>query len=180
MQQQKKTVIIVVNRTQYHHTQVVCAPAGSALRLREPAQLPGSEDWYAEPPPPIPLPPPPPEKDDIPRRRKKTDVLVKAEAAAGREQSPNARHLEQWLQSQKPSAVAGVQMEMLRELPLEAWDAGIARCEQLVLAAAQDKEELQNELLPASRLYEMLHDSYDEAVPHLAIKLLRYVWLVLY
>eukprot|EP01064_Diplonema_japonicum_P007673 TRINITY_DN1530_c0_g3_i2.p1 TRINITY_DN1530_c0_g3~~TRINITY_DN1530_c0_g3_i2.p1 ORF type:complete len:424 (+),score=107.25 TRINITY_DN1530_c0_g3_i2:3-1274(+) len=99
------------------------------------------------------------------------DILVKAEASAQRDSSTTGKQLDQWLQSQKPSAVAGVQMEMLQELPHEAWDR-IDQQSQEVYATA-DQQELQGELVSAPRLYEMLHDSYDESVPHLAIKLLR-------
>eukprot|EP01059_Diplonema_ambulator_P035182 TRINITY_DN8194_c0_g4_i1.p1 TRINITY_DN8194_c0_g4~~TRINITY_DN8194_c0_g4_i1.p1 ORF type:complete len:1520 (+),score=474.87 TRINITY_DN8194_c0_g4_i1:156-4562(+) len=99
------------------------------------------------------------------------DVLVKAEASAQRDNSTMGRQLDQWLQSQKPSAVAGVQLEMLQELPHEAWDRRVEQSQEVYAQA--DQQELQSELVPAPRLYEMLHDSYDESVPHLAIKLLR-------
>eukprot|EP00755_Sulcionema_specki_P025614 Sspe_Gene.15739::Locus_5491_Transcript_1_1_Confidence_1.000_Length_4857::g.15739::m.15739/K14312/NUP155, NUP170, NUP157; nuclear pore complex protein Nup155 len=104
----------------------------------------------------------------LPARR---EILIKAEAAAQQDITPNGRQLTLWLQNQRLSDVASVQLQMLDELPEEAWSR--VTNEQQRLAAQQDQRDLENELLPTAKLYEMLHDSYDEAVPHLAIKLLR-------
>ena len=99
------------------------------------------------------------------------DVLLKAEASAQRDTTANGRHLNQYLQSQRPSAIAQIQKEMLSELACEAW-VNIADADQQECAGA-DSALLQGELVPADKLYEMIHISYADFIPHLAIKLLR-------
>eukprot|EP01062_Namystynia_karyoxenos_P051180 TRINITY_DN4007_c0_g1_i1.p1 TRINITY_DN4007_c0_g1~~TRINITY_DN4007_c0_g1_i1.p1 ORF type:complete len:1563 (+),score=556.93 TRINITY_DN4007_c0_g1_i1:97-4785(+) len=96
--------------------------------------------------------------------------LERAADFASRDRSDAGRKLQQQLAHARYAEVAQVQLELLGALP--EVEACLARADDKRWVQ-QDRQRLSEELLFRTELYEILHDSYAEYAPQLALRLLR-------
>eukprot|EP01065_Artemidia_motanka_P006850 TRINITY_DN1334_c0_g1_i1.p1 TRINITY_DN1334_c0_g1~~TRINITY_DN1334_c0_g1_i1.p1 ORF type:complete len:1535 (+),score=523.16 TRINITY_DN1334_c0_g1_i1:156-4760(+) len=97
--------------------------------------------------------------------------LRRAEEMSRRDVSSDvSKKINSYLEKEKFSAVAGIQLELARRLPEEMRELKNDPVAQPWME--RDREQLEQQLLSHTELFTILHDSYDSIFPDIALKLL--------